>query len=235
MRLAALCSGGKDSTFSIYKALQIGHTVECIVTIHPSTDDSMLFHYPNSRIVKSVADAMQIPFVGVDSRMGSSKEEECQVLVQAIKKAKLGYNIEGIVHGTISSRFQNDIFRNACSQHGLVNITPLWNVRPYEYLQMLIDNKFRIKIVSVSAAGLDFSWLGKDLTRELIGKLAVLSKRYGINISFEGGEAETLTMDCPIFKKKLSIKSFRIQWDGQRGIFEILDHSLLPKEQEDAR
>jgi diphthine-ammonia ligase len=234
MKLAALCSGGKDSTFSIYKALQIGHTVECIVTIHPTTDDSMLFHYPNSRIVKSVADAMQIPFVGVDSRMGSSKVEECQVLVQAIKKAKLGYNIEGIVHGTISSRFQNDIFRNACSQHGLANITPLWNVRPYEYLQMLIDNKFRIKIVSVSAAGLDFSWLGKDLTRELIGKLAVLSKRYGINISFEGGEAETLTMDCPIFKKKLSIKSSRIRWDGQRGIFEILDHSLLPKEQEDA-
>jgi ABC transporter with metal-binding/Fe-S-binding domain ATP-binding protein len=234
MKLAALCSGGKDSTFSIYKALQIGHTVECIVTIHPSTDDSMLFHYPNSRIVKSVADAMQIPFVGVDSRMGSSKEEECQVLVQAIKKAKLDYNIEGIVHGTISSRFQNDIFRNACSQHGLANITPLWNVRPYEYLQMLIDNKFLIKIVSVSAAGLDFSWLGRDLTRELIGKLAVLSKRYGINISFEGGEAETLTMDCPIFKKKLSIKSSRIQWDRQRGIFEILDHSLLPKEQEDA-
>jgi diphthine-ammonia ligase len=234
MKLAALCSGGKDSTFSIYKALQIGHTVECIVTIHPTTDDSMLFHYPNSRIVKSVADAMQIPFVGVDSRMGTSKEEECQVLVQAIKKAKLGYNIEGIVHGTISSRFQNDIFRNASSQHGLTNITPLWNVRPYEYLHMLIDNKFRIKIVSVSAAGLDFSWLGKDLTRELIGKLAVLSKRYGINISFEGGEAETLTMDCPIFKKKLLIKSSRIQWDGQRGIFEILDHSLLPKEQEDA-
>ena len=234
MKLAALCSGGKDSTFSIYKALQIGHTVKCIVTIHPSTDDSMLFHYPNSRIVKSVADAMQIPFVGVDSRMGSSKEEECQVLVQAIEKAKSGYSIEGIVHGTISSRFQNDIFRNACSQHGLANITPLWNVRPYEYLQMLIDNKFRVKIVSVSAAGLDFSWLGKDLTRELIGELAVLSKRYGINISFEGGEAETLTMDCPIFKKKLSIKSSRILWDGQRGIFEILDHSLLPKEQEDA-
>jgi predicted ATP pyrophosphatase (TIGR00289 family) len=202
MKLAALCSGGKDSTFSIYKALQIGHTVKCIVTIHPSKDDSMLFHYPNSRIVKSVADAMQIPFVGVDSRMGSSKEEECQVLVQAIEKAKSGYNIEGIVHGTISSRFQNDIFRNACSQHGLANITPLWNVRPYEYLQMLIDNKFRVKIVSVSAAGLDFSWLGKDLTRELIGELAVLSSR--------------------------------ILWDGQRGIFEILDHSLLPKEQEDA-
>jgi diphthine-ammonia ligase len=232
MKLAALCSGGKDSTFSIYRALQNGHTVECIVTIHPSTDDSMLFHYPNSRIVKSAADAMQIPFVGVDSRMGSSREEECQVLVGAIMKAKSTYDIEGILHGTISSRFQNDIFRKVCSQHGLANITPLWNVRPYEYLQTLIDNNFCIKIVSVSAMGLDFSWLGKDLTRELICELDVLSKRYGINISFEGGEAETLTIDCPIFKKRISIKRSRIKWDGQRGIFEILDHSLIPKEQE---
>jgi uncharacterized protein (TIGR00290 family) len=78
--------------------------------------------------------------------------------------------------------------------------------------------------------GLDFSWLGKDLTRELIEKLDVLSKRYGINISFEGGEAETVTIDCPIFKKRLSIKRSKIEWDGQRGIFEILDHALIPKE-----
>lgn len=230
MKLAALCSGGKDSTFSIYKALQNGHTIECVVTIHPSTDDSMLFHYPNCRIVKSIADAMQIPFVGVDSKMGPSKKAESQVLAQAIMKAKSAYDIEGIVHGTISSRFQNDIFRKVCSQYGLANIAPLWNVRPYDYLQTLIDSDFHIKIVSVSAMGLDFSWLGKDLTRELIDKLDVLSKRFGINISFEGGEAETITIDCPIFKRRLSIKRSKIEWDGQRGIFEILDHALIPKE-----
>ena len=78
--------------------------------------------------------------------------------------------------------------------------------------------------------GLDSSWLGKDLNRESIDRLDSLSKRYGINISFEGGEAETLTIDCPIFRKRLSIKNFKIVWDGQRGMFEILDHALVPKE-----
>ena len=57
MKLAALCSGGKDSTFSVYKVLESGHTVECLVTIHPSADDSMLFHFPNNNIAKSVAEA----------------------------------------------------------------------------------------------------------------------------------------------------------------------------------
>jgi ABC transporter with metal-binding/Fe-S-binding domain ATP-binding protein len=229
MKLAALCSGGKDSTFSIYRALQYGHSVECIVTIHPSADDSMLFHYPNNRIAKSVANAMQIPFVGIDSRIGSSKKES-EVLGQAITLVKSDYSIEGIVHGTISSRFQNEIFREVCAKHGLTNITPLWDVRPYDYLHTLLDNDFHIKIVAVSAMGLDSSWLGKDLNRESIDRLDSLSKRYGINISFEGGEAETLTIDCPIFKKRLSIKKFKIVWDGQRGMFEILDHVLIPKE-----
>jgi diphthine-ammonia ligase len=229
MRLAALCSGGKDSTFSIYRALQCGNSVECMVTIHPNADDSMLFHYPNNRIAKSVANAMQIPFVGVHSRVGSSTKE-CEVLEQVITHVKSAYSIEGIVHGTISSRFQNEIFREVCDRYGLTSITPLWGVRPYDYLHALVDNNFHIKIVAVSAMGLDSSWLGKDLNRESIDRLNLLSKRYGINISFEGGEAETLTIDCPIFKKRLSIKKFKIVWDGQRGIFEILDHALIPKE-----
>lgn len=230
MKLAALCSGGKDSTFSVYKALESGHTVKCLVTIHPGADDSMLFHYPNNKIAKSVAEAMQIPFMGVDSTMGSSKEAEYEVLEQAIAQVKTSYDVEGIIHGTISSRFQNEIFTKVCAKQGLENVTPLWNVKPYNYLHTLIDNHFHIKIVSVSAMGLDGSWLGMDLDRKSIAKLDLLSKRYGINLSFEGGEAETLTLDCPIFKKRLSIKKSTVEWDGQRGIFEILEHVLIPKE-----
>lgn len=230
MKLAALCSGGKDSTFSVYKVLESGHTVECLVTIHPSADDSMLFHFPNNKIAKSIAEAMHIPFMGVDSTTGSSKEAESESLERAIVQVKSSYNVEGIVHGTISSRFQNEIFSKVCARQGLKNVTPLWSVHPYNYLHTLIDNHFHIKIVSVSAMGLDRSWLGTDLDRKSIAKLNLLSKRYGINLSFEGGEAETLTLDCPIFKKRLSIEKSNIKWDGQRGIFEILEHVLIPKE-----
>jgi diphthine-ammonia ligase len=92
--------------------------------------------------------------------------------------------------------------------------------------------EYHVKIVSVSAMGLDFSWLGKDLDRMLIEKLRLLEDKYGINMSFEGGEAETLTLNCPIFKKRLSIKKSVVKWDGQRGIFEILEHDLIPKEKQ---
>lgn len=230
MKLASLFSGGKDSTFSIFKVIQHGHKVECLVTIHPTVDDSMLFHYPNNKIAKSLAEAMEIPFMGVTVRDGSSREAECKALEEAVIQVKSAYDIQGIVHGAILSRFQNEIFRKVCLKHNLIMLSPLWNIQPNEYLHSLVNHRFHIKIVAVSAMGLDNTWLGNDLDRELITKLQSLNKKNGINITFEGGEAETLTLDCPIFKKKILVKKSNIQWDGQRGIFEILEHALISKE-----
>lgn len=234
MKLAALFSGGKDSTFSIFKVIQNGHKVECLVTIHPKADDSILFHYPNNKIARYVAEAMEIPFMGITVEAGSSKETEYKALEEAIIQVKSTYNIQGIVNGAISSNFQNEIFQEVCLKHNLITLTPLWHIQPYEYLHTLVDNHFHVKIVAVSALGLDNTWLGKDLDRESITKLQSLSKMYGVNITFEGGEAETLTLDCPIFKKRLVVKKSNIQWDGQRGIFEILELALLSKEELDA-
>jgi uncharacterized protein (TIGR00290 family) len=93
----------------------------------------------------------------------------------------------------------------------------------------LIERGFNIVIVAVSAMGLGREWLGKVLDIEAISKLALLSKKYGFNLTFEGGEAETLVVDCPLFTKRIEINSANIRWDGQRGIFEIQDVALVEK------
>ncbi|HET8685663.1 MAG TPA: TIGR00289 family protein, partial [Methanosarcina sp.] len=43
MKLAALVSGGKDSIFAIYKALQEGHEVTHLINIIPARDDSYMY------------------------------------------------------------------------------------------------------------------------------------------------------------------------------------------------
>jgi diphthamide synthase (EF-2-diphthine--ammonia ligase) len=48
-------------------------------------------------------------------------------------------------------------------------------------------------------------------------------------MTFEGGEAETLVLDCPLYKKRIHIKDHTIIWDGIRGMFEILDIDLIEK------
>jgi len=228
MKLASLYSGGKDSTFAIFRAKEMGHHVACLVTMHPLADDSPLFHYPNSWVTEYLADAMQIPLMGF-TVSGRDKQDEMKALEEAIVQAKSLYGIDGVVYGGISSNYQKQAFEEICSRQGLAAIAPLWNAEPAKYMHQLIESGFRIIIVGVSAMGLDKEWLGRALDKEALTKLETLSKKYGFNLTFEGGEAETLVTDCPLFSKYLQVKKANIHWDGQRGIFEILEVALVGK------
>ncbi len=228
MKLAALYSGGKDSTFAISCAQEIGHQIACLITMHPIADDSALFHYPNSWVTEYLADAMQIPLVGFQVS-GRSKEDEVSALEEAIVQAKSLYGIEGIVHGGISSNYQKQAFEQVCVRQGIAAVAPLWNSDPERYITELVNRGFHIIIAGVSTMGLDKKWLGRELDKESIAKLVSISKKCGFNLTFEGGEAETLVIDCPLFSKKLQINAANIHWDGQRGIFEIQDVALVEK------
>jgi ABC transporter with metal-binding/Fe-S-binding domain ATP-binding protein len=228
VKLGALYSGGKDSTFAIFRVKEMKHEVVSLITMHPVADDSPLFHYPNSWITKYLADAMQIPLMGffVDGR---SKEDELKALEGAIAQAKSLYGIEGVVYGGISSNYQKRAFEEICARLKIAALAPLWNSEPQKYVSGLIERGFSIIIVGVSAMGLDREWLGRQIDKKSLARLAALAKKYGFNLTFEGGEAETLVTDCPLFRKKLRINAATTHWDGQRGIFEIRDVSLVEK------
>jgi diphthine-ammonia ligase len=229
VRLAALYSGGKDSTFSVFKAKQAGHDIACLISMRPISDESLLFHYPNAWITDLLANAMQTPISSfrVDK---TSKEAEIKALEEAIILAKSQYDIDGLLHGAISSRFQNQLYKRICDKNKLEMIAPIWNSQADAYLNELFSQKFHIIFVSVSAMGLERCWLGRPFDTSSLDTLAYLSKKFGFNLLLEGGEAETLVLDCPLFKtKRINIDRARIHWDGQRGIFEILEASLVPK------
>ena len=226
--MISLYSGGKDSTYALLKAKEMGHEISCLLTMYPETDESLLYHYPNNWVTSYLGEAMGIPSFGFASRIGT-KEYESKSLEQAIIAVKSLQDIDGVVYGGIFSAFQNEIVRRICGKHNLCMIAPLWNIQQSEYMDLLIENKFDIKIVGVSAMGLDERLLGVSLDREVLYKLKLLSEKYSFNVSFEGGEAETLVVDCPIFYKRLQINKAKTHWDGQRGMLEILEVALVEK------
>jgi diphthine-ammonia ligase len=228
VKLAALYSGGKDSTFAISCAQDLGHRVACLITMHPLADDSALFHYPNSWVTEYLADAMQIPLMGFQVS-GRSKEDEMKALEEAIVQVKSLYEIDGIVYGGISSNYQKQAFEQVCVRQRIAAVAPLWDSEPERYITDLVKRGFRVIIAGVSTMGLDKGWLGRELDKEAIDKLVSVSKKCGFNLTFEGGEAETLVIDCPLYCKKLQINAATTHWDGQRGIFEILDVALVEK------
>lgn len=228
MRLGALYSGGKDSTFAILRAREMKHKVVCLITMHPAADDSLLFHYPNSWVAKYLADAMQIPVMEFAVK-GRAKDDEIKALEEAVAQAKSSYGIQGVVYGGIASSYQKKAFEEICSRQQLAAVAPLWNVEPAKYMNELLKRGFKVMIVGVSAMGLGKEWLGRQIDKDALDSLATLAKKHGFNLTFEGGEAETLVTDCPLFLKKLKINAATTHWDGQRGIFEIRDASLVEK------
>jgi len=225
LNLVALFSGGKDSTFAIYKEKQNGNNIICAVTVFPKSDESTFLHYPNIDITKLQTKSMKMPHFFSQTN-SNDVETETQEIQKLLAQAKKDYTIEGLVHGGILSKFQKERFEKIGSKLNLKIFSPLWQINQKEYLKVLIKAKFRFIITSVSSAGLDESWLGKEITIQDVEKLDKLATKHGFNLSFEGGEAETLVLDCPLFSSPIKIINSKKSWDGYRGRFEITEAIL---------
>jgi len=224
MKLAALFSGGKDSTYSIYLAKKQGHEIKCLLSVFPQSDESHLLHHPNLKWTKLQSESMSIPQITIQS--GSNTSTELIALEKILSKAQNQYDVDGMVHGGIHSQFQKNNFESLCSNLHLKLISPLWGAEPKKYLEDLLKFDFNFIISSVSSGGLDDSWLGKKIGLREIEKLDYLSKKFGFNLNFEGGEAETFVINCPLFSHPIEILKEEKIWDGYRGRFEILDARL---------
>jgi predicted ATP pyrophosphatase (TIGR00289 family) len=163
---------------------------------------------------------MKVP--QIVSELNSDKmEDEMNVLKTLLEKAKKDLVFEGIVHGGISSEFQKRCFENICKENDLKIVIPLWKTSPKEYMNDLINSGFKFILTSVSSDGLDETWLGKIISISDISRLSGLSEKYGFNLNFEGGEAETFVVDCPLYSHPIKITKSEKIWDGYRGRFEI--------------
>ena len=228
MKLACLFSGGKDSTYALFKSMKEGHEIPCLISLHPFNDESLLYHYPNNLLFKSISKAIEIPIIERYCK-NITREHEINQLLLSIKQAIDEYSIEGLIHGAISSRFQLDIFKKICTDLNLKLYSPIWNIDPDKYYQQSFNSHFEILITRVAALGLDKIWLGKTIDKKNYEKLKKNSEKFRFNITFEGGEAETMELNCPIYKRRIKIVESEIQWDGIRGTFEILEVALIRK------
>jgi ABC transporter with metal-binding/Fe-S-binding domain ATP-binding protein len=201
MRLACLYSGGKDSTYSAYLMEQQGHRVCTLVNIVPSDPYSMVFHTLNLDAVPQMAQSMGKRLVSVPS--DGTEEGD----LAALKKGLEGLNVEGVVVGAIASDYQWDRINGVCESLGLRLFAPMWRKDQVTLLNDMVDSGVRAVIVGVFAEGLDERWLGRTIDHACIEDLIKLSKRYGINVSGEGGEYETMALDSPMHAQPIRIDS----------------------------
>lgn len=211
MKLGALFSGGKDSTYAAFWAMAQGHEA-VLLTVRPEPY-SMMFHHPNIDCTKLQAEAMEL-----QQKIIEAKEEDWEEkLINALKQLKA----EAVVGGAVASEYQRRRFEKVCEELGIPAYAPLWH-KGRETLDEMIEY-MEIYITAVAAEGLGKEWLGKKLN-ELLEK-----KPKNVDAFLEGGEGETFVADAPFFRKRIVIKNWNIEWDGIRGTAKIRDAELQKK------
>jgi len=226
MKLGVLFSGGKDSTYALFKIMKKEQVV-CLISIISKNKESYMFHTPNIKITELQAKAINLPLIQKITE--GKKEEELKDLKKAIIEAKKKYGIEGIVTGAIESIYQSDRIQRICDDLGLKCLNPLWLKDQEELLNEIVENGFKVIISGVFAYPLNEKWLGREIDKKTIEELVKLKEKYKISPSGEGGEIETTVLDAPFFNKKIKILDSEIIMEENSGVFIIKKARLMEK------
>jgi diphthine-ammonia ligase len=229
----SLFSGGKDSSWALYRALQQEKPVERLVTVHPE-GDSFMYHVPATELASLAAESIGIPLVdvhpedfeaeaGMDEDSGERGDRELEPLEDALVDLgeELG-GIGGVTAGAVESSYQTTRIEGMCERLDAELFAPLWQEDPRELAEAMLDAGFEITIIRVAAYGLDESWLGRTLDAEALAELEDLNEEYGVHILGEGGEFETLVTDAPHMDRPIELE-YDTEFDGSRGTLRITD------------
>jgi len=215
VRAAALFSGGKDSTFSVWKAMNSGNDVVALITVKPLNPESWMFHYPCIDLTSLQSKAMGIPLYRVVTK--GDKDDELEDLRKAVAKLKEKLSLDALVSGAVESKYQKTRIDAICKENGLNSITPLWHSQPEELLKEILDAGFEIVFTAVAAEGLTAEWLNRKLDYPAFEDLKLLNRKFGVHVSLEGGEGETFVKDAPFFLKKVEFTAFDTVWNRDSG------------------
>ncbi|MGQ0797997.1 MAG: diphthine--ammonia ligase [Methanobacteriota archaeon] len=223
MRLAALFSGGKDSTYATWVAMQRGWEVTHLLSVLPADPESMLFHVPNLRLTRLHAEALGVPLVHEAADPGETGE------LDGLRRAMSRADVDGVVVGAIASDYQHSRVHRVAEGLGLRVFAPLWRLDPHLLVDEYVRAGLRIVVSSVSAEGFDASWLGRPWDPATIEDLRRLEARHGVHPCGEGGEFETLVLDAPFFRKAIRVDRATTSWRGSSGVWRVEAASLVPK------
>ena len=226
MKLGVLFSGGKDSSFALFKA-QESHDVVCLISVFSKNKESYMFHVPNIELTKLQANAIGLPLIQKTTK--GEKEKELDDLKEAILLAKEGYHIEGIVTGAIESVYQSTRIQRICEDLDLSCLNPLWKKDQIGLLEELVQKGFKVIISGVFAYPLDESYLGKLIDSKMVERLKLVSEKYRLSPAGEGGEFETTVLDAPFFKRRIEIMDYEISYKDNCGVFDIRKARLTEK------
>uniref|UniRef100_A0AC34FTU3 Diphthine--ammonia ligase n=1 Tax=Panagrolaimus sp. ES5 TaxID=591445 RepID=A0AC34FTU3_9BILA len=221
MKVVGLISGGKDSIYNLYRCKEEGHEIICLANLKPKTGtetDSYMYQSVGHECIEAIAQVMQLPLYrriieGGSCQIGDKyiidKNDEVEDLFILLKAVKEAFpDVKGVSVGAIASTYQKTRVENVCERLKLIPLCYLWDANQGELLQEMLNNKIDAITVKIACFGLQHQHIGAYLN-DLQPLLIDLHEKYGVHICGEGGEYETLVLNCPLYREALKIKNVK--------------------------
>ncbi|KAJ3185161.1 ATP binding domain 4 [Geranomyces variabilis] len=225
MLVVALLSGGKDSCFNMLNCVANGHTIVALANLRPPIAegkdelDSYMYQTVGHDAIDMYADCMGVPLfrreitgrsLARDADYKVTQHDEVEDLLELLKDVQKAFpDVQGVSSGAILSSYQRVRVENVCARLGLTSLAYMWRREQDELMQEIVSVGLDAVLIKVASLGLTERHLGKSL-KEMYPHLLTIHDRFGAHICGEGGEFETLTLDCPIFKKRIVLDEVKI-------------------------
>ncbi|OQS54482.1 Dph6 [Ecytonucleospora hepatopenaei] len=219
MKVIALISGGKDSIYTLCKLKDEGHHIVACVYMHNKSNyvDSYMFQTVGREFIDFIQKVLDIPFVIRETKCYAKNQnleyeaceyDEVEDLFTAVKSAFEEYGGEAICSGAIESTYQKNRVGNIAKRLNLLSLSPLWKHEQKELLKEMIDYGINAVIVKIASPLLPDYLLGKDIS-ELYAYLITVKTKWDLNFCGEGGEYETIVVNCKHFNNKICFKDIK--------------------------
>ncbi|KAJ7904650.1 hypothetical protein B0H14DRAFT_2663796 [Mycena olivaceomarginata] len=222
MKYVALLSGGKDSCYNLLHCARNGHELVSAASLGPEPGkeelDSYMYQTVGQDAIELVARALEVPLYrrvisGHALEQGSEygarnsasgitgdETEDLHALLSTVKSHHP--DVEGVSVGAILSNYQRVRVEHVCRRLSLTPLCYLWQRDQGELMTEMIAAGMEAILIKVAGIGLTVKHLGNTLA-QMEPTFVKLNNLYGAHICGEGGEYETLTLDCPLFKHRI--------------------------------
>lgn len=197
-------SGGKESCFACYKAIQNNIDVSHIINSISKKHNKVCFHGIKADNIQIQSKAIGIPLI--QSKIAESNyEQKFKKTIQDLKKS----GITGGIFGDIDIQEHRDWVERVCDESNVTPVFPLWKQKREQLLNDFLDEGFEATIILTKASSLGKKWLGSKINKNLISELSKIQ----VDLCGENGEYHTFVTNGPLFKRPIKIietgKSFR--------------------------
>ncbi|HTL03846.1 MAG TPA: hypothetical protein VL243_16530 [Vicinamibacterales bacterium] len=197
IKAAISWSGGKDSCAAYHRA-RADFNIVCALTMFNGEGTRSRSHGLRPEILDAQVARLGIYPLAQRCEWATYDEAFDRGLADAVK---LG--VTHVIFGDIMFPEHRQWAERRCADRGLTAVEPLWKLSTTELYRDFLALGATARIVTIRASELDESFLGRELSEDLLPELIAR----GVDPCGERGEYHTVVTSCPAFSHPLRVRA----------------------------